>query len=97
MSLIDALRSYQQADEEGVIVKVSRQACDEAATAIEELTRQRDMAIKHIAEWCVAIDINGSGWDEYYKDAMFRRDALPEIRGLLFDAIESARKQRASW
>ena len=67
---------------------------------IEELTMQRDVAIKHIAEWCVAIDVNGSGWDdwdEYYKDAMDRDSGLPEIRGLLVDAIEAARKQRASW
>lgn len=40
--LCEALRSYQQADEDGVIVKVSRQACDEAATALSRLTRERD-------------------------------------------------------
>lgn len=98
--LVNALRSGQQADADGVMVKVSRQACEEGATAIEELTRQRDAAIQHIAEWCVAIDVKGNGWDdwdEYYKDAMYREDALPEIRGLLVDAIESARKRRASW
>ena len=33
--LIQRLRAYQQADEEGVIVKVSRQACDEAADALD--------------------------------------------------------------
>jgi hypothetical protein len=67
--------------------------------AIEELTRQRDVAIKHIAEWCVAIETNGSGWDdwdEYYKDAIHRTLALPEIRDLLVNAIEVARKTRAS-
>ena len=77
----------------------AHEAQQEAAT-IEELTRQRDAAIQHIAEWCVAIDVNGSGWDdwdEYYKDAMYRDNALPEIRGLLVDAIEAARKRRASW
>ena len=62
---------------------------------------QRDAAIKHIAEWCVAIDVNGGGWDdwdEYYKDAMYSdRKSLPEIRSMLIEAIESARKQRASW
>ena len=35
--LMDALRSYQQADMDGVIVKVSRQACEEAATALTAL------------------------------------------------------------
>lgn len=62
---------------------------------------QRDAAIKHIAEWCVAIEVNGSGWDDwdgYYKDAMYSdRKSLPEIRDLLVEAIEMERKQRASW
>jgi len=101
MSLVEALRSYQQADEDGIMVKVSRQACDEGAATIEELTRQRDVAIQHLADWCVAIDVNGSGWDdwdEYYKEAMYSdRKSLPEIRGLLVDAIEAARNRRASW
>lgn len=41
-ALLKALRSYQQADEEGVMVLVSRQACEEAATAIERLRGERD-------------------------------------------------------
>lgn len=65
---------------------------------IAELTAQRNMAIQHLAEWGVAIDINGSGWDdwdEYYKDAMYDRpNALREIRELLKVAIEEARKRR---
>lgn len=35
--LIEALRNYQQADAEGVMVLVSRQACDEAAAELESL------------------------------------------------------------
>lgn len=60
---------------------------------------QRDAAIRHIAEWCVAIDVNGGAWDEwddYYKDALYRAGALPEIRVLLVDAIASARNRRAN-
>ena len=38
--LIQRLRAHQQADEEGVIVKVSRQACDEAADALEQQAAQ---------------------------------------------------------
>lgn len=34
--LIEALRDYKQADEEGVMVLVSRQACEEAAALIED-------------------------------------------------------------
>jgi hypothetical protein len=45
--LIAALRSYTQGDDDGVIVKVSRQACDEAADRIAalvlaELKAERD-------------------------------------------------------
>jgi len=72
---------------------------NQEALTIEGLIQQRDAAIQHIAEWCVAIDVNGTGWDdwdEYYKDAMYRESALPEIRALLVDAIEAARKRRAS-
>jgi len=70
-----------------------RQRAEAAETA-------RDIAIKHIAEWCVAIDENGAGWDdwdEYYKDAMHRKNELSEIRSLLDDAISDARKERANW
>ena len=37
MSLASALRSYRQADEDGVMCTVSRQAVDEAADQIERL------------------------------------------------------------
>lgn len=40
--LCKALTSYQQADEDGVMVLVSRQACDEAATRIRALASQVD-------------------------------------------------------
>ena len=65
---------------------------------IAELTAQRNMAIQHLAEWGVAIDVNGSGWDdwdEYYKDVMYDRpNRLQQIRDLLKSAIEDARKSR---
>ena len=40
--LCKALTSYQQADEEGVMVLVSRQACDEAATRIRALASENE-------------------------------------------------------
>ena len=66
----------------------------EAQAEIDALKAQRDVAIKHIAEWCVAIQQNGAGWDdwdEYYKKACCRDNALPEIRELLDAAIKKAR------
>ena len=54
--LIQRLRAYQQADEEGVIVKVSRQACDEAADALEQ------QAAPSVAPEPVAWE-GGEGWE----------------------------------
>jgi len=90
-------------------IESAKHCCDQIRTpggisstirdGIKEAEDQRDAAIRHIAEWCVAIEVNGSGWDdwdEYYKDAMYSdRKSLLEIRCLLVEAIEAARKQRA--
>lgn len=79
-------------------------ACDQRAAheyklmgEIDRLTQQRDVALKHIAGWCAAIEQNGSSWDdwdEYYKDAC-RDDALPDIRAELKKAIAKARGDHA--
>lgn len=45
--IVNALRNYQQADEDGVMVLVSRQACDEAADEIDRLRKwNADMVAK---------------------------------------------------
>lgn len=65
-------------------------------TLIKILMLQRDVAITHLARWCVAIEKNGSGWDdwdEFYKDAAWRKNALPAIRELLDKAIEKAKTE----
>jgi len=51
-----------------------------------------DEALRMLAEWCVSIQKNGTGWDdwdEYYKDAAYRPGPL---RGKLDEAIYEARK-----
>lgn len=40
MTLSDALRSYRQHDPDGVMVVVSRQACEEGAQRIEALEKE---------------------------------------------------------
>lgn len=53
-----------------------------------------DVALRMLAGWCVAVDENGTSWDdwdEYYKDAMYRPGPLRE---LLDVAIEEAREIR---
>lgn len=60
----------------------------------ERLTGERDVAIGMLAYWCVAVDHNGTGWDdwdEHYKDAMYRPCL---IRGLLDSAIDDARTEQ---
>lgn len=40
-----------------------------------------DIAVDMLAEWCVAVDCNGTGWDdwdEHYKDAMWRKNPIRE-------------------
>ena len=53
-----------------------------------------EIALKMLADWCVAVDENGAGWDDWdecYKNAMHR--ASP-IRADLDDAIEKSRAER---
>lgn len=85
----------QDKPEPPAVAVVSQQEQD--AATIEELRRQLDVAVNHLAEWCVAIDVNGGGWDDwddYYKDVMWRKDQLPEIRELLVAAIAKAKASR---
>jgi hypothetical protein len=65
-------------------------------STLREVEMQRDVAVTHIAEWCAAIDKNGSdwdSWDDYYKDACYRKSELLEIRRILDEAIEKAKKE----
>ena len=60
-------------------------------TDTKELTAQRDKAIEMLADWCVAVDEKGTGWDdwdEFYKDAMYRPGPLRELLDI---AIAKAR------
>lgn len=53
-----------------------------------------EIALKMLADWCVAVDENGTGWDdwdEHYKDAMYRDGPL---RADLDAAIEKSRAER---
>ena len=61
---------------------------------IEQLKAERDTAIWMLAEWCVDVDHNGTGWDDWdenYKEAMYRPGMLREA---LDKAIAEVREQR---
>lgn len=48
---------------------------------VGKLRAERDTAVLMLAEWCVAVDVNGAGWDdwdEHYKDAAYRPGQLRE-------------------
>lgn len=54
---------------------------------LESTKSERDMALRLLAEWCVAIQMNGTGWEDwdvYYKVAMYRQGPL---RALLDEHI----------
>jgi hypothetical protein len=66
----------------------------------DEVVRQRDHLLKMLADWCVAIDVNGGGWDdwdEYYKNARYRKIEVLELRELLDEAIEKSTLERERW
>ncbi len=52
------------------------------------------IALWMLAEWCVAVDENGSSWDdwdEYYKDAMYRVGPLREDLDIVIDQVRRLR------
>lgn len=56
------------------------------------LEEENALLLQMLAEWVVAVEINGTSWDdwdEYYKDAAYRPGPL---RNKLDDAIHEARK-----
>lgn len=70
-------------------VEIDDYLCDQ----LTHLANQRDIAIDMLAEWCVAVDKNGTGWDdwdEHYKDAKYRPTP---IRELLDQRIREVEKQ----
>lgn len=49
--------------------------------ATRELQEKLKCAIEMLADWCVAIEENGTSWDswdEHYKDARYRNNILRE-------------------
>lgn len=61
---------------------------------VEKAEKDAAVAIGMLADWCVAVDQNGTGWDdwdEHYKDAMYR--PCP-IREQLDEAIKVSQEER---
>ena len=57
-------------------------AIPDAAGGVQSASELLPIAIAHLAEWCHAIDKNGTGWDdwdEHYKDAAYRPGPLREL------------------
>lgn len=58
---------------------------------LDEARRDADIAIGMLAEWCVAVDVNGTGWDdwdEHYKNAAYRPGPLRERLDAAIDAMK---------
>jgi len=66
---------------------------DEADVEIQVLRNDLDTALGMLAGWCIAVDENGTGWDdwdEYFKDAMYRDGPL---RAMLDKKMQQIRSQ----
>jgi len=68
--------------------EIALAADDQASHIIEWKSRaeaaesERNAAIFMLAEWCVCVELNGSGWDDWdecYKDAAYRPGPLREL------------------
>ncbi len=67
---------------------------DSLQVGAQVLRNDLDTALGMLADWCVAVNVNGTGWDdwdEYYKDAAYRDGPL---RAMLDKAIAEARERR---
>lgn len=63
---------------------------------LEQVQAERDALVKHLAEWCWAIERNGSGWDDwddYYKAVAYgdRGTFSPALGLRLAKAIKQAK------
>lgn len=68
----------------------------ELRAKIQAAEAERDAAVFMLAEWCVCVELNGSGWDDWdecYKDAAYRPGPLRE----LLDAEIAKRKASPEW
>ena len=90
-----ALRAYQQADQDGVMVLVSRQACDEAADALPSLLARIEALTVERDQWQSRAQ---TAWDQM--DADMRRSIETAIAALepevpMSDAIQQERDRLA--
>lgn len=88
------IHAMHQVTAQAAELEALRAERDELRTRLEAAERDRDIALGMLAAWCVAVDVNGTGWDdwdEYYKDAAYRPGPL---RGLLDRAIA---EEKAEW
>ena len=72
---------------------VMRKRIEALRADAERLTGERDVAIGMLAYWCVAVDQNGTGWDdwdEHYKDAMYRPCPIRELLDKEINAVRAA-------
>jgi hypothetical protein len=63
---------------------------------VQILQNDLDTAIYMLADWCVAVDERGTGWDdwdEYYKDAMYRDGPLRKLLDVQIAALRAKDKQ----
>ena len=85
VELCKALRAYKQADADGVMVLVSRQACDEAAAEIERLRVENETLD-------VMTEVGFDGWMDKGAEITRLRAAIERLRAAL-TAIASMKRE----
>ena len=74
------MKNYETIDE----------AIQELQHEIKKLTEERDLAIYLLADWCVSISVNGTGWDDWdecYKTASYGDLPIPCLRTMIDEQI----------
>lgn len=74
----------------GPVYRHPQPSVDDAV--LKGIIKQRDAAIRLLAEWCHDIDKNGTGWDDWdenYKNARYRPGPLRELIDAELEAMEA--------
>lgn len=69
----------------------------ELEQALRDRSSERDTAIGMLADWCVAVELNGASWDdwdEHYKNASFRPCGIRDLLDVaIYERKPMERKQ----
>lgn len=84
--------SWHENDEAKMSARIT-----ELEQALHDRSSERDTAIGMLADWCVAVELNGASWDdwdEHYKNASFRPCGIRDLLDVaIYERKPMERKQ----